>query len=278
MRRLVTRICKKMKKKVKIALICSKYALMREMAYPVSFLMGILIDVGYEITFIALFIFLYREIDLVAGWSYYEMLLLLGIDMIVSEIMVGTVFVSNISKIPNKIKDGSLDMYLIKPLSSLYYLSVSDLYPMPLFNALLVLVFIGYVLYKLFSAGVVLSIVNIAGATWICICGVVVMYCLCTTIVALSFYFPENKTFSIIAQNIPFEFTNRPHTIFKGFFKYVFFVFIPVVYASSIPAFSVVNGVNLSYLLGATVLAVIFYIMMVLFWNMSIKKYSSATS
>ena len=271
-------IVRKIRKRAKIILICGKYVLMREMAYPASFVMGILVDLGYQITFVALFIFLYQNVTMVAGWSYYEMLLLLAIDMVISEIMVGTVLISNVGKIPQKIKNGKLDMFLVKPLPSLFHLSVSDLYPPPIANGVIGIAFILFVISRLISSGATIYWGNILGAIGISICGIIIMYCLNVIIVTLSFYFPENKTLTIIAQNLTFEFTNRPHTIFRGLFKYMFFVFIPVVYASSIPAFTVINGINYNYLIGAVVLALLFFLGMNWFWKLSIKRYSSASS
>ena len=70
----------------------------------------------------------------IAGWSYWQVMMLLGLNIVITEFVVGFYYVWGLRTLPSKIKDGQIDFNLIKPLNSLFQLSLGEPYLSSIFT------------------------------------------------------------------------------------------------------------------------------------------------
>lgn len=262
------------KRYLKLYSIFARVALIKSMTYRVGFIVAILVDIGYSAVFVAFFAVMFQNIRQVAGWTYYEILFLSGLNIVVSEIVMGVVVIFNLHDLPEKIKNGDVDLALTKPVNSLFTLTLSSPYTTSIISSLP-----GFYLmyYASTHLAIKLSLVNLLGFVTILSCGFVICYSFMVIISSFSFKFVNMMSLPDIAQEIFFSKSN-PHTVYQGALKVIFFYVFPVVFVASIPARTLLSGLDWNFLFLAIVLAVVFVILMFKVWNSMLKSYSSASS
>ncbi len=265
----------KFKKNLKILYLSFKYALIKELAYPFSFIMGVVVDLSYQLAYILTFVFLYQNIRLVAGWSRDEMILLLSIQMFFTEIFVSWLLAFNIRRLPDKIKEGEVDYCLLHPISPMLRLTLGEPYVPVLLVAGMDMCFI---IYSVVQLGISLSVLSVLGSIAVFSLGLGILYFVTVIMISWSFYFPDNDTLKIIIETAILYFTAYPRNIYTGVFKVIFYYILPVIYVSSYPAEFLIDGVDLSVIITASFLFILFFALARISWKRAIRSYSSASS
>jgi ABC-2 type transport system permease protein len=261
------------KRYLKIYSLLFRFGFIQSTTYRVGFLVEMLVEFGYQIVFILFFKIIYANIKSIAGWSYDEMLFLVGLNIITSEIFTGAILVFNLRRLPEKIKNGDIDLTLLKPINSLFNLSLGA----PYFSSFLSVI-PGFYLMIYSQMGKSINILNILIGIFVLSCGLIIAYCVIVIISSLSFLFVNAKTFPEIGESIFYRFTSYPHQIYQGPLKILFFFILPMVFAGGIPASFFIRGVDWPLLFLGMVLTCVFVYLTIKIWNHMIKYYSSASS
>ena len=101
---------------------------MYDMTSRTNFLIMLGVEVFYTIAFLLFFNILYGNITALAGWTYYEMLLLLGFNTVMSELLVGFIFANGANALPKRVLTGRVDYFLLKPVSNIFFLMLLQPY------------------------------------------------------------------------------------------------------------------------------------------------------
>ncbi|MDO8609462.1 MAG: ABC-2 family transporter protein [bacterium] len=246
------------------------------MAYRASFAIEMFVEIGYMIAQIIFFNILYGNLSSISGWTRYEMLFLIGIDMFVGELIIGMIFANNTNTLPEKIRNGDVDFTLLKPVGSLFFLTLSSTYLPSLFTSLIGIYFICIAISHL---TIVWSLLNILGFIIIFLCGFIISYSVMVIIASLSFIFINAKPLPRLGMNTMIQFTDKPFQMFDGvFLKIIFFFIFPSVFITSIPVHTIIKGLNYIFLFQAIFLAGIFLFLVNWIWSKMIARYSSASS
>ena len=267
---------KKLNKYLRVFFRYLKMDIMYDLSSRTSFLIMVGVEVFYSVASIIFFNILYANIKTIAGWSYYEMLFLVGFDNVMTELIVGLVFANGTNELPKRITTGYVDYFLLKPVSSYLFLNVLQ----PYFPSIVSTGF-GFLLMgiALFHLSVSFSFMNIFGTMIIAGCGFLICASIMIAVSSLSFKFANAKTFPRIGMNMTTNFSERPHQMFNSIIlKTVFFFIVPVVFLSSIPSYSLIHGISPIYLFLACVLSFIFIVVSKKIWNKMIINYTSASS
>ena len=111
-----------MNRYIKLYLQFLKNAIIRESMFRVSFLSHTIAEIiGVSIGILGLHI-IFGQITSLAGWSYYEILLLYGTASTIRGLYFGP-FIQNMGQLMKHINKGTLDFVLLKPISSQFYVS-----------------------------------------------------------------------------------------------------------------------------------------------------------
>ncbi len=267
---------RKLKKYLQIYLTLIKFEFILRSTYRMSFLFEVGVDVGYSLASIFFFNILYRNINEIVGWTYYEILFLVGLNIIFTQIILDVFMANRLFALPQKIKDGEIDMPLLKPLSSLFYLTVKGIGP----STINMLPGVFLVFYALVKLAYLPNFLAIFFGSIIFICGILIGYSIITIITTITFKLNSSS------DNLPrlgFEsidyYGSNPHQIYSNIaLKTLFYIIFPIIYISSVPASTILNGVDYRFLLAALLLAATFLTITIKFWNRMIKHYSSASS
>src|ERR1700753_3626958 len=91
-----------------------RYSAVREMMFKSNFILWIIVDLlwfGLNLCFVQ---FLYLQVDLVAGWSKWGMVLLVSTNYLVQQFFQ-MFLLTNLAKMPELIRSGRPDFFLAQP-------------------------------------------------------------------------------------------------------------------------------------------------------------------
>ena len=195
--------------------------------------------------------------------------------MVYGGLLWGLVFVFCLSRLPEDIKNGNVDMALLKPLNPLFSLTLGK----PYFTSLLSLLPGAYLMYYAVSKlHRVVSLPSIFFGAVIFCCGMVIAYSIAVIFSSASFRFLNSASFPQIVERILDMYTRNPHTVYHGALRIILFFIIPLVFVSSIPASAILRGVEFQYVFLSIGLAAAFLCAAILVWSRMIRYYSSASS
>jgi ABC-2 type transport system permease protein len=242
--------------------------------YRISFFIEFVIEIGYIVWTIIFFNVILHNIDSIAGWTRTEILFMVGLSIIFGELMTGLVYVWNTRMIPEKVRSGEMDFALTKPINSQFLMTASQIYP-----SSFVAIFVGFIMIfqTLPIIAPQLTIISILSGTIIFISSVVIGYCLLTILSSLTIVFIGAEFLTRISFDF-FIFGSRPHQIYTGVIKLVFFFLIPIVFIASVPADVMLRGGTLWYVPLSILVAITFFIFTHIIWQYMITRYSSASS
>ena len=267
---------KRIKKHFLIFLRYLKMDIMYDMTSRTNFLIMLGVEVFYTVAFLLFFNVLYGNIKTLAGWTYYEMLLLLGFDAVMSELLVGFIFANGANALPKRVLTGYVDYFLLKPVSNILFLMVLQPYFPSIFSTGFGFILMGIALSHLTIS---LSITNIVGALIITCCGFLISACIMITISSLAFVFANAQLLPRIGFMSTISFSGRPHQMYNTLLlKSVFFLILPAVFLSSVPVYSLTHTVSFKLLILAVTLSCLFVFLTKKIWDAVITNYTSASS
>ena len=101
------------------------FSFSRSFEFRFDFYMRIIMDICYYCVAIAFFKILFLHTGSLGGWGEPEMMIFVAAYCIVDAINM-TLFSNNMWQFPMLVNRGDLDYYLIRPVSSLFFLSLRD--------------------------------------------------------------------------------------------------------------------------------------------------------
>lgn len=251
-----------------------KFAALLDLEYRWSFFVQICVELLYfSITLLSIKV-VYSNIASVAGWNYNSMLILMGVNMIFSEILLGIAFIYNFRRLPAKILSGEVDLVLIKPLNSQFTLSLAKPY-FALFPGVLAGIII--VLVGVRNEHIIIHILPLIFSLILLTCGLIIGYGISSIICTLSFWLVNTQPLPYLAEQVSYMARN-PHSVYTGGWKILFAFFIPVSFMVSIPTRALMGYIEWWWIPAAILLASIFLTASAKFWNFALKNYTSASS
>lgn len=251
-----------------------KFAFIWETSYRFSFLLEIVVEVGYFVVSLLGIKILYANIASLAGWNYYSLLVLLGLSMVFSELLLGLTFIFNLRRLPAKIANGDLDLVLTKPINTQFAVSLWQPY-----FALVPSVFSGLavMMYAFRLGNLTFNWLSFFPFLVVFMSGLVMAYAVSMILTTLSFWLLNASPLPDLAQEIVLM-AERPYQIFSGIWKIIFLVVVPLAFMLTFPAQILLGELVWWWVPSSIVLAGIFLYASHKFWNFGLKHYSSASS
>lgn len=252
-----------------------KYSLISAMMYRVNFIFQLVVELGWQMVFVLFIVIVLGNVHAIAGWNYYQMMFLTGLNIVASEIILSAAFIFGLWNLPAAIKNGDIDVALLKPISPLFNLSLSR----PYFAGFVATIpGLGLMLYALIHLQLHMPVLGIILSTCLFGCGLTIAYAMSVIITSLCFYFVNITALPRIASSIIIDFMSNPMDAYRGIVRTVFFFIVPIVFISSIPAAALTRTVGPWLILLAPVLAGGLLRLAIYIWDIMIKHYSSASS
>lgn len=254
--------------------VLMKVRLNRNMMYSFNFWMAFITDLSIFLLQVAMFSAIFLNIGTLNGWNVYQMIVFIGTFTILDALYMATYFFGVLT-IPEKIRTGGLDQYIVRPVGTLFYVSFENADPGSL---LLVVPGAMMVAYGAGRLGIKLTAGAAAGYVFLLLAMYFLMYFLMVIIRTLAFRFVKIDSFlEMEGELVNFSF-RIPGIVFKGFWKLIFYVLLPYGLMATIPAQFLTDALDGRYWLLSLTVCAVFGCLCIFLWRKGLKSYGSASS
>jgi ABC-2 type transport system permease protein len=247
--------------------------LVEEFEYRANFAANLLSTVFWlAMSVLTVQLYFYRT-EQIGGWSYYEVLALLGIFNAIHG-FIEFFLQPNMTRLVTHIRKGTLDFVLTKPIDSQFYVSFRHLVFWRLGDVVLGLGLVVYALIRLGTAPTAGEILLFAA---VFVSSLIVVYALWMIMMTFSFWAVKVDNLSFLFTSF-FETARFPVTVYKGLLRIILTYVFPIAFITTFPASAAVG--KLTWVEGAASagIALFFFGVSRLFWKFALRHYTSASS
>ncbi len=246
-------------------------AIAAELEYRLNFLIATITSIANLIgSLFGLFLF-YRTGYTFQGWNWQEATIVLGLFTLLQGFSA-TFLVPNLNSIVKQVELGTLDFVLLKPISSQFWLSTKTISPWGLPDLFFGMVLIVYAGTKLGLTwhNYVASLIPLGF-------GIIILYSLWFILGATSIWFVKVYNVTEVLRGL-LEAGRYPMAAYPVVYRLFFTFVVPVAFLTTVPAQAMLNRSEITWILGAVLLAGILFSFSVLFWRFALRFYTSASS
>ncbi len=250
-----------------------KMNLMGQLEYRANFVTGLLVEGGYLIVKLLYILVAFQAGKTIAGYGPDEILVFVGTFVLCTGFYAG-LYMMNLFQLSTLVRDGSFDLILTKPVSSLFLATFrrSDM-ALFLLDVIAGLVLVGIGLVRL-KTHVDLGLV--VGYAFFTASGAAVGYALWLLPMTLVFRMVNADAVAGLADSF-WDFNNVPMVVYDHVGKFVGVFVIPIFVITNFPSLFVLGRLPVEYAVWAFAAPPVFLGLAVLAWNRGLKHYSSST-
>lgn len=264
----------KLSQYVRIWLASVRYSLVRTMMFRFDTILWALVELAWMGVNLLLIEVIYLHTSSIAGWTKYEMILLIGTAMLIQRLLMGF-FWTNLFEIGRNVRTGYFDFFLAQPGNPLFMVSTRKIDPDGIANTFVAGGVVAYAVYKL---GIHPSAADVLAYLFMLGCGLMIHYSLFLLVAATTFWIVKTEGIEGSYFTV-FEFSRLPKAAFKSVLLNVVFVYtLPAVIVSNIPARTLIDGLSLPLLAWLGLAALAWFLLAVTVFNRGLRRYASASS
>jgi ABC-2 type transport system permease protein len=264
----------KLKRYLSLYAVLWKNSVAREMSFKGNFLLWIIVELlwfGLQLCFVSV---LYSQTESIGTWTKWQMVLLVGASNFIQQ-LYQAFFLTNCTNLSELVRTGKLDFLLLLPVNTRFLVSLRVVDLGAFVNALFAVCVMTFAAVKLNlhpTAG------QLAGFAALCVTGILIHYSLMFILATICFW-------TVRAQGIVWGYYNlfniarMPDEAFRGAFKAVFTLALPVLLVSNVPVRVLADKIYSPQLwLLLLLLGGLWAMVAEWFWRISVRRYTSASS
>jgi ABC-2 type transport system permease protein len=250
-----------------------RYTVMRELMFKANFLLWIVVDLAWFGLHLSFIQFLYLQVSTIAGWTKWEMVLLVTTNMLVQQIFQ-MFLMTNLTKLPELIRTGKLDFFLAQPAPAQFLVSTRYFELGSVANTFVVgivcVVAVAHLNVPLSLAGLLVFPALVA-------CGVLIHYALLLMLMSLAFWMTRAQGFINAYYNV-FQIARLPREAFRGVARIAFTWAVPLLLIANVPARTLLHGLSGPDLVGMAAATAILLVLSTAVFQAGLRRYGSASS
>ena len=250
-----------------------RYSTVRELMFTSNFLLWIVVDLAWFGLSLAFIQFLYLQVDEIATWTKWEMILLVATNNLVQQIFQ-TFLMINCTNLPELVRSGKLDFFLAQPASPQFLVSTRKFEPGSVVSCGVAIVVCIVAIAHLPTK---LSWLGLAIYPALVMLGVLIHYALMLMLMSLSFWMTRAQGF-INAYYSIFQVSRLPREAFFGWTRFVFTWAVPLLLIANVPARTLFDGVHWGDLAGLTIVCAVLCLLSRVVFQAGLRRYGSASS
>jgi ABC-2 type transport system permease protein len=263
-----------MKKYWRLVAIQARVSVASAMAYRANFIIeGVLSGVWLMLTLLPLIVVYQGEHVAVNGWDLPSALIVMGYFTSLRAVLEGIVSPSLVDLV-ERIRSGSFDYVLLKPIDAQVVVSASHFEPWKMFD---LVGGIAIIIYAFVKRGVAPAPADVALGIGLFVAGVLAMYSLWIACAAAAFWVGKLDNLMYLLGAI-FDSARWPVYVFPGAWRIVFTFVIPVAVMTTFPAMALLGTLDAKHVLGTIAGAIAMLVLSRLVWRAAIRNYTSASS
>ena len=258
---------------LQIWLASARYSVVRTLMFRFDFFLWATVELFWMSVNLLLISVIYEHTNSIAGWSKYEMLLLVGTSLLVQRFLMGF-FWSSLFEMGRNIRTGHFDYFLAQPGNILFMASTRKIDLDGLMNSFVAMGVVAYAAHRL---GLHPSAWDLVVYALMVVCGLAIHYSMLVISISLAFWMTSAQGVEGIYFTLS-EFSRLPREAFKGLASLAFVWVLPVVVVSNAPARTLLHGIEPPWVLALLAAALLWFGAAVLVFHRGLKRYSSASS
>lgn len=260
-------------KALRIFFFNCKISLLNTMAHKVNFVMRFLSDSIFFYVYFIFYTVIFSYVPSINGWGKNDILLLMGTFHSIISLLVAFLM-PNLVRIPELVKGGGLDGYIIKPIYSQFLISTRSIDFGSLTNVLLGIAIIISSAIQLEIKIRFVTVVFFIGYTFL---GVFIMYNVLFIFLSTIFWLHDSSWsigFFLSFNN----FADKPVNIYKGIiYKFLVYLF-PIGIVANVPASIILNKQDYSLEFWFIVASVLLFFTSRFIWNKGLQRYEGSST
>lgn len=259
---------------LKLVGIMFKQNMSKQMIYSGNFWVAFFVDLLLWVFQLVTFTSIFTHVDTINGWTLSHMFVFIGTFNIVDALNMGTYFFGLV-EFPSKVRTGALDMMIVKPIDTQFFIAISHLNP----GSLLGVVTGGLmVAYGMTTGGFSVTIGKIIGYLVLILMMYILHYALLMLLRVLSFLVVKINSLAEV-EDSAIEFAFRvPGVAYKGISRIIFLVILPYGLLASAPTTFITELLSIEQWAAITGITLVFFILTRFLFKKGLKKYTSASS
>ncbi|MGE3163477.1 MAG: ABC transporter permease [Planctomycetota bacterium] len=250
-----------------------RFSFSRALEFRVDFFFRVIMDGVFYLTHLAFFSVLFQHTGTLGGWTLDQVFVFAAGYFFIDALNM-TLFSNNSWWLPTFINNGDLDYYLVRPVSSLFFLSCRDFAA----NSFLNLLLAGAILtWSLVRYPEPLGTLNIALFVLLLFAGLFLHYVLHMLFIIPVFWTHSAEGIHDLYFGLE-TLANRPHAIYTGWTRRLLTTVIPFALIASYPTHLLFEGATPALLLHILGVNAVAFGVMLWLWRAGLRAYASASS
>jgi ABC-2 type transport system permease protein len=247
-------------------------SLRRALAYRINLFFDALLALVELAASIATIGIIFAQTGLLAGWSAGQMLALIGTYALITGLRA-TFLDPSLSDLSQQIRDGRLDLYLLRPAPTVLLATSTRHAPLALVQSILGVVVI---ILGLRELAIVPSPLDVVGWAFLTLIGLMIGWATSVALASLAFWAPRLNLG--VLHGAAWEFGRYPVDIYGRWLQRLLTFAFPVAAITTWPAQTLTGGPDASTLIVAVLLGSAFTAGSMLLWRLGVRRYTGATS
>jgi len=258
---------------LQIWLASARYSVVRTLMFRFDFFLWALVELFWMSVNLLLISVIYDHTSSIAGWTKYEMLLLVGTSLLIQRFLMGF-FWSSLFEMGRNIRSGHFDFFLAQPGNILFMASTRKIDLDGLMNSFVAMGVVAYAAHRL---GLQPSALDLVLYGLMIVCGLVIHYSMLVLSISLAFWITSAQGMEGIYFTLS-EFSRLPREAFKGLASLAFVWLLPVVVVSNAPASTLLHHFQPKWAFGLLAAALLWFSAALVVFHRGLRRYSSASS
>jgi ABC-2 type transport system permease protein len=252
---------------------CVRFSFQRALEFRLDFFFRVLMDGLWYAMNLTFFDLLHRHTPLLGGWDEAQVRVFAG-SLFVADAMHMTFFSNNLWWFPTYVNRGDLDYHLLRPVSSLFFLSLRDFAVNSFVNLLMAL---GILAWALASYPEPLSATALAAYAGAMLLGVVIHYVTLMLFTLPVFWMQGGSGMRDLFYVVD-RFAGRPDGLWRGGLRRILTTVVPMALVASFPTRVLFEDGRGALLLHMLAVAAAGFGVLLFVWRRGLAAYGSASS
>lgn len=250
-----------------------KFSLSKAFEFRLDFWIHCALCLIYAGAILGFYKVLYSHTDSIGGWNAHEAQFLIAAWLIVDAIQ-NAIISSNLEELPLLVNKGSLDYYLVRPVSSLFFVSLREFSAQAWVDVFIaVAVLIGAIL----NYPEYIPLWKYAVYFLLVLNGVFVFYLIRAVLILPVFWFHNAEGLSLLFWSFH-RAGERPDRIYHGVVRTILVSVLPFCLIASFPTRLLIEEWSWNIFLHLVGVTVLLFTLLLVLWQKALRAYSSASS
>ncbi len=244
------------------------------MAFRLSFFGAFFADATLFIIQLLAFDAIYGHVDYIGDWGRGQMMIFIGTFSMINGLNM-VIYFFGVMKIPQKIQEGSLDLYITKPGSALLRLTFEEINPG---SVPLLFLSAGIVAWGVMVDGIHVTPLLLLGYSCMVLMMTLLYYDMEVILRTIPFFVISATSINQLEGDMLMLNFKIPGVIYKDFFKALFYFVLPYGIMATVPTQVLSGALSTEGLVHAICVVLVFTVFTLWFWKFGLRHYKSASS